>query len=265
MPLLLLDIKLVRLLHTTPAQTRCPCPSPLLTKRAYSTLAFFSAVAGVQGFHPSFQGWVDQAHLVINTTIDEWYPGVPIFAYGESLGSAVLLMLLSQSPELQQKLAGVITAGAVLKVGVLPPPAMVTMLRVVAKVAPFVSVPGDKTTDPEHYASAFGNKTWAEKAFADPLIVKDVKLGMMPVVLDTLLALPNRVRDIVDVPVLVLHGKNDTRADYSGSEELVEHLGSGDKQLTLYEGMQHQLLQGVNEDVQRVLRDMGDWMMAKLH
>jgi alpha-beta hydrolase superfamily lysophospholipase len=180
------------------------------------------------------------------------------------MGSAVLLMLLSQAPDLQFRLSGIITAGAVLKVGVLPPPALLKMLRVVAKVAPFVSVPGDKTPDPEHYASAFGNKSWAEKAFADPLIVKDVKLGMMPVVLDTLLALPGKLGNITEVPVLVLHGTNDTRAHYSGSEELVGLIGSRDKELMLYDGMQHQLLQGVDEDVQRVVRDIGEWMKKRL-
>lgn len=65
----------------------------------------------------------------------------------------------------------------------------------------------------------------------------------------------------VSAPFLVLHGTEDGVTAPEGSKMLYEKAASEDKELILYEGMLHSLVQGEpEENSQRVLADMRRWI-----
>nr|WKA69987.1 caffeoylshikimate esterase [Crocosmia x crocosmiiflora] len=67
--------------------------------------------------------------------------------------------------------------------------------------------------------------------------------------------------DKVTAPFLVLHGTDDGVTAPEGSKMLYEKAASEDKELVLYEGMLHSLVQGEpEENCQRVLADMRAWI-----
>lgn len=65
----------------------------------------------------------------------------------------------------------------------------------------------------------------------------------------------------VRVPFLVVHGTNDGLAEPAGSRMLYEKAASEDKEIVIYEGMYHSLVQGEPEENSgRVLADMRRWI-----
>jgi alpha-beta hydrolase superfamily lysophospholipase len=64
--------------------------------------------------------------------------------------------------------------------------------------------------------------------------------------------------EALEVPLLIMHGTGDLLADPEGSRQLYDRSESGDKDLRLYEGLYHEIL---NEPEQaQVLADMVEWL-----
>jgi alpha-beta hydrolase superfamily lysophospholipase len=66
----------------------------------------------------------------------------------------------------------------------------------------------------------------------------------------------------IRLPVLIMHGTADKVTKPAGSQYFFDHAGSADKQLKLYEGHAHDLLNDL--DKQQVLADIRTWMLARL-
>ena len=64
----------------------------------------------------------------------------------------------------------------------------------------------------------------------------------------------------VKIPALLLHGGADPIADASGSQELLQLLGSGDKTLKIYDGLYHEVFNEPERD--RVIGDVIAWLDA---
>lgn len=63
------------------------------------------------------------------------------------------------------------------------------------------------------------------------------------------------------LPLLILHGTQDTVTKPSGSEFFFEHAGSSDKTLLLYDGHYHDLLNDLGKEV--VIHDINVWLDAR--
>ncbi|EEC70515.1 hypothetical protein OsI_01618 [Oryza sativa Indica Group] len=66
----------------------------------------------------------------------------------------------------------------------------------------------------------------------------------------------------VELPLLVVHGGEDTVCDPGCAEELHRRAGSKDKTLRVYPGMWHQLVGEPEENVDKVFGDVLDWLKS---
>jgi len=64
------------------------------------------------------------------------------------------------------------------------------------------------------------------------------------------------------MPVFLAHGKKDRVTEWQGSEEFYALCGSMDRELKLYEDMQHDILR--EPDAEVVLAETRDWVLKRL-
>jgi acylglycerol lipase len=64
------------------------------------------------------------------------------------------------------------------------------------------------------------------------------------------------------LPLLILHGTADRATRPSGSRFFLEHAGSTDKELKLYEGHYHDLLRDLGKEA--VMDDIVGWIASRL-
>src|SRR5208282_6238408 len=65
------------------------------------------------------------------------------------------------------------------------------------------------------------------------------------------------------MPVLLCHGKRDRVTEFQGSEEFYAHCGSVDKELVIYDEMQHDLMR--ESGVEEILIKTMDWILERLN
>ncbi|XP_004971768.2 uncharacterized protein LOC101785408, partial [Setaria italica] len=67
----------------------------------------------------------------------------------------------------------------------------------------------------------------------------------------------------VELPLLVVHGGDDTVCDPACVEELFRRAGSKDKTLRVYPGMWHQIIGEPEENVEKVFDEIIAWLKAR--
>src|SRR5919201_2654484 len=68
----------------------------------------------------------------------------------------------------------------------------------------------------------------------------------------------NQSGSVITLPVLAVHGGADGIADVEGARELFAQLGSGDKELVVYDGLSHEVMNEPERD--RVIGDIVAWL-----
>jgi acylglycerol lipase len=68
----------------------------------------------------------------------------------------------------------------------------------------------------------------------------------------------NQSGPLITVPVLMVHGSADAIADVDGARELFAQLGSEDKELIVYDGLYHEVMNEPEQE--RVLADIVAWL-----
>ena len=66
----------------------------------------------------------------------------------------------------------------------------------------------------------------------------------------------------IKLPLLILHGTADKATKPSGSMYFMEHASSNDKQLKLYEGHLHDLLNDIDNGI--VVKDIIQWLNERV-
>lgn len=191
----------------------------------------------------------------------EPYRNLPAFLFGQSMGGLItMLMYLQSDPDMW---SGLILASPLL---VIPEPMIPSKLHLTM------------------YGLLFGlADTWAAmpprpraKGIRDvekqKLIVMNPKryagkprVGTMREVVRCTNYLQNNFEKVT-IPFFVAHGTDDGVASHTGAEMLYEKASTAkeDKELKLYEGMYHSLIQGEpDEAAARVLADMKAWIDEK--
>jgi len=187
---------------------------------------------------------------------------LPCFLFGESMGGTVVLKS-SLRPHLSGRIAGLLLAAPVIRVAeeVLPPPWMLWGLRVVSSFMPRMKVPAHQD---DTFDQAFGDKSWAAKARADPLVVfEPPRLRTADEIISTCEQLADTLH-LVSAPLFVLHGTEDVRTSAENSKELIERAASADKELKLYPGAAHQLLQDKADITKNVIADIKQWIGTRV-
>ncbi len=183
--------------------------------------------------------------------VRERHPGRPLFLFGHSMGGTIsTLFAIARQPEIR----GLLLSGASLKLSDKYSPSLITLAKIISFVFPKLrllkldasavsrdpEVVRDYVRDPLVYHGGIPARTGAEMNRAMELIRQRM--------------------EALEVPLLIMHGTGDLLADPEGSRQLYDRAESGDKDLRLYEGLYHEIL---NEpEKAQVLADMVEWLDA---
>ena len=180
-------------------------------------------------------------------------PGVPVFAYGHSLGALLTVAwLLDGRP---RPPAGAVVSAIGLHSALREQKAKVRAARLLGRMTPRARVRSG--IDP---ATLSRDPAVVEAYRADPLVHDTASLGFGLDALDAIDTILDGAARIT-VPLLVIHGGEDQLAYVSGARELAAR-APGVCTLQVYDGLSHEVH---NEPEQgRVFEDVRAWMEERL-
>ncbi len=203
---------------------------------------------GKRGYTPSFDHFLDDLEIFLNHT-RKWQPDKPLFLLGHSMGGGIVTYyVISRNP----KLTGVLLTGAAIKTSNDFSPMLIRISKWIGKLFPKLAtikldsnyVSSDPKvverykTDPLNYNGGTIARTGAEIIRAN----REIQSSM----------------ESFSLPVLIMHGTFDRLTDPEGSVQLYNRAASRDKELKLYNGFYHEIL---NEpEKEKVLEDIVAWL-----
>ncbi|NIL76467.1 alpha/beta hydrolase [Rhodococcus sp. B10] len=181
------------------------------------------------------------------------HPDGKAFLLGHSMGGAIAL---SYALEYQAELDALMLSGPFAVVSDDTPKILITIGKVLGKIAPRVPVQtldsADVSRDPAVVAAYD----------ADPLVHHGkIPAGVAGGLVGATESFPTRLPTLT-LPVLVQHGSEDKLADVAGSRMIAEKAGSKDLTIEIYDGLYHEIF---NEpERQQVLDDLVAWLKPRL-
>jgi len=227
-----------------------------LVEGGYTTVAFdlrgHGKSSGKRNFVKSFQDYLNDLQEVLDRT-QNTYPDLPLFLLGHSMGGGIVsLYTIERSPQVK----GILLSGPSVKVSDDISPFLQKMSSFISAVLPKLpvlklesdaiskdpAVREDYDTDPLNYRGAILARTGAELLRATKAI--------------------SAHSNVIELPILIMHGSSDKLSDVSGSEMLYANVSSEDKTLKIYEGLYHEILNEPEQD--EVKQDILAWLDAHI-
>lgn len=190
--------------------------------------------------------------LQLRARIAEWYPELPCFLLGHSLGGLIAARLLLDA---QGQFAGAALSGPALAVEQPPPRLLLWINRLLARLWPTLGMlkldASQVSRDPRVVADYE----------ADPLVHHGkVSAGLVAELFATMQQVNARSGEIT-LPLLVMHGEADVMTAPVGSEAFCAGVGSQDVTLQVYPGLYHEIF---NEPERlQVLEHLAGWLQAR--
>jgi alpha-beta hydrolase superfamily lysophospholipase len=180
-------------------------------------------------------------------------PDLSRFMLAHSNGGQVALRLVLEG---NAGIEGLVVSNPALRVAVPIPPGKLTLGRWLGKVAPWMTLAGDRRTgvltrDPEIQEEYLADRL-RHNRISPPLFFGMVEGGEM------LVARAAEIR----IPLLMLLGGQDTVVDPATSREFFDRLGSEDKTLLIYPKMLHEPLNELGRE--QVIDDVVRWLEPRL-
>lgn len=205
-----------------------------------------------EGLSVYIDDFSDLIHLqeIVFTKIKEEQPDLPVFILGHSMGTLTAMLFLLKH---QDKLHGAVISASALDGHKTAPPIIVKLLGLLNKFMPKARLA--REIKPQFLSH---DQAIVEAYQNDPLI----DLGKWRIrtgyeVSKAIYLMRKKVSQI-QLPLLILHGESDQELPPSGSQYLYDHASSTDKELKLYEGMYHEILNEIKRD--ETLADIEAWM-----
>ncbi len=198
-----------------------------------------------------FDDYVDDLGLLARST-RATDPDLPVFLLGHSMGG---LIAIRYALTHQDDLAGLIVTGPALVIDEGVSRAMKRVGALIARLAPDLPLlpnrPGVLSRDPE-----------VERRFgADPCCYTGrVRTGLAHQMLLAAIDAQSRL-DRLTLPVLAMHGAEDTLTSPAGSRLLHERASSVDKTLVLWPGLRHEIFHEPERD--DVIVRLLDWLQTR--
>ena len=207
-----------------------------LNARGYSVYRFDHRGHGKSAGQKVF--YKDRTEIVkdIDTAV-EWAlyenPGVPVYMIGHSMGGYGATSYATAHPG---KCDGYILSGAWTR-------------DYAGLAADAVNAEGDDLT---YFSNSLAggvcsDPTVGERYMKDPLVVKEISLGLMRTVADGHAWLKENAANFSD-PVIILHGAEDGLVSPKDSLELFEQISSTDKSLHIFAGLMHEIFNEYDKD-----------------
>ncbi|CAN5662993.1 alpha/beta hydrolase [soil metagenome] len=203
---------------------------------------------GERFFVESFDEYVDDLD-VFAARVWEKEPGKPLFLLGHSMGGAVAsLFVLLRKPDLN----GLILSAPALEPTENVSPVLIWLSGVISRFFPRAPVTKVDVKALSHLPEVI------EAARKDPL--SNERPAPARTVYEILRAM-QRIRERaqeIKLPLLVMHGTEDHLTNPRGSERLFEQANSQDKELKLYDGLYHEILN--ESEWERILEEVVAWL-----
>jgi lysophospholipase len=173
-------------------------------------------------------------------------PDLPTYLLGHSMGGYAATLFGTKYPG---QVAGLVLSGALTR-----------------NNQPVVPDLPDELPDDMYLPNALGAGVCSDPGVveayaADPLVAKEISVGLMRSLAAGLVYLKANAAALVD-PVLILHGANDGIVAELDSRQLFGEVGSVDKALVLYPAMMHEILNEYRRD--DVIADILRWLEQRL-
>ncbi|TWR26327.1 lysophospholipase [Mucilaginibacter pallidiroseus] len=178
-------------------------------------------------------------------------PLKPIFLFGHSAGG---VFASAYAIENQSKLQGLISESFAFKI---PAPAFaLAAIKFLARIIPHTRLVKLNNEDFSRDSSV------VLKMDKDPLLENEKQPAKTMQQLLLAAEYLKKGMPAIKLPILILHGTADKATEPAGSEYFVEHASSADKQLNLYEGHYHDLLNDKYNGI--VSRDILLWLNQRV-
>jgi alpha-beta hydrolase superfamily lysophospholipase len=180
------------------------------------------------------------------------FSSLPVFLYGHSLGSMIVLDYIIKKEE---EISGAVLSGTPIEPKKVAPPHQVFMVKLFSRIIPKASlnmhVEGQDLSRDAGIAAAYD---------ADPLVHWKRSFRWGAEALKTVQRIREGVSD-VSIPVLFVHGECDRSVSLDGSKYCYKEVKSTDKQLRIYPGCLHEPHNDL--DYKIVVADIQKWLDAR--
>jgi acylglycerol lipase len=178
-------------------------------------------------------------------------PGLPVFLLGHSAGGVVSCCY---AVDHQVELAGLICESFAYRV---PAPGVaLPLLKVVSRFAPRLKTLKLKNRDFSRIPSV------VQRLESDPLTANEQQPAMTMAAMIRANESLDHDLHLIHIPVLILHGTADKATLPAGSQRFYDRAETSDKNLKLYEGHFHDLLQDTGQEL--VMADILAWIDAHI-
>ena len=202
----------------------------------------------VQGFHE----YTDTLGELL-ALARQAHPNIPFVLFGHSMGGLITADFLLQH---QDEFAAAVLTGPAIQAPEKPSKLLLLMNRMIAAVAPRLGVmqldASGVSRDPQ-VVSDYENDPLVFRGKVTACLVTELFAAM-----DRVVANAASIR----LPLLIMHGSEDTLTAVGGSKLIHEKVSSIDKQLVIYEGLYHEIL---NEpERKKVMADILQWLEPRI-
>lgn len=192
------------------------------------------------------------------------YKNLPAFLYGESMGGAIciLICLRQKTNEYCRPWNGMILSGPMCDISKKFKP--IWPLEKLLPVAAFFA-PSWRISCTKPPAKGSYKESWKKKLVANS--PNRPENGKPPAVTaKELIRVCKLIRERcheLEVPMLIMHGENDSICDPEAAKFVFESAASKDKTMKIFPGMRHQLIGEPNQSVQMVFDTMMAWIEVR--
>lgn len=207
---------------------------------------------GKRGHVGQFEEYTDALGQLL-TLARQAHPDIPFVLLGHSMGGLIAADFLLQH---QDEFVAAVLSGAAIQSLQQPSRAVRFVTRMIAAVMPQLGVfrmdASGISKDPQ-VVSNYENDALVYRGKASAGLVTAIFSAMNRVIADAA---------SIRLPLLILHGSIDKLTAVAGSKLLHEKVSSADKQIIIYDGLYHEIL---NEPERRqVMADILEWLNPRL-
>lgn len=205
---------------------------------------------GKRGYGPGLDGLLDLMDFIIAHAVS-WYPDLPLFLYGHSMGGN---LVLNYGIRRGKSISGIVASSPYLRLAFAPPKWKLLAGKLLYKLAPKVSMPSGMDTE------GISRIPEEVKQYETDLLVHDriSPAYYFPIIKAGEWAITNA--DQLKTPTLIVHGSSDRIVDVNASREF--HKNAAVTTLEILEGGYHEL----HHDLARedFLARVKTWLRAQL-
>ena len=201
-----------------------------------------------RGYIADYQIFIDDAQKIVETAKQK-NSKLPLFMLGHSMGGFITAFYGVKYPD---RLAGQILCGAAVTVQ----PIFKDMASFDYNAKPLAPIP-NKLSD-----TICRDPQVVRDYKEDPLVLKEVTNKLIGEVYIKGARLLMESMNTYKYPCLILHGGGDQIVTPDSSKHFYDHISSTDKQLKIYEGLYHEILNEPEKDT--VIEDIRLWLEARI-